>query len=686
MSQTMILGIGSVFSYDGMRCTVVEFAGDEVVIRDSSGAVRRVRLVELLGQRDWIGTSGTDRQAVPLSVGWAEATEANRLAAEEKAAHIREMLTGYRSGRAETPLPGEPRPAYLASLSLARRRRAKATELDCSIRTLQRWQQAYANAGVLALLDGRGASVQGPLANLDTRWLDAAYRVLDEERENSTVATNVLLARIEARVRREHGDEVRIPRQAAGYKALNELARPQGKLTASAKAKRSVALRPQAPYGRLVAARPGEYVLLDSTPLNVFGLVPVSGQWLRAELTIALDLFDRSILGLRVAPSTKSIDVAGVLFEAVQPLDCPPEWGDRACWPYHGVPDGIIVGDGGVLAGFIRPGIVPETIVIDHGKPYMSAHVQSVCRRLGISIQPAHVYTPTDKAQVERFFRTIDSLLQELPGYTGRDVASRGRRPELDSVYTMPQLERIIREWIATVYHLRPHDGLADPSIPGIRLSPVERYQQGIAIAGRITVPANPNLLLELLPVRLRTFQHYGVEIDQLRYSGEIVAKYRDRRRSNSPGKRRWPFAVNPDDRSKIYFHDPDDGRWHVLRWEHADRVNAPFSEDALEFAKRVALDPERRTDVSDALIAILERWGAGRSGTPVERRISAKLAAQLAGSVPGSEQSNILHTVRALHGADLVESADVDPTMDLGDDDLGEELEDEAYDLMAEL
>ena len=59
----------------------------------------------------------------------------------------------------------------------------------------------------------------------------------------------------------------------------------------------------------------------------------------------------------------------------------------------------------------------------------------------------------------ERWFRTVDEMLQELPGYRGMDIASRGEAPESEAVYTIPQLEQIIRERIATVYHLHPHSG-----------------------------------------------------------------------------------------------------------------------------------------------------------------------------------------------------------------------------------
>jgi hypothetical protein len=44
--------------------------------------------------------------------------------------------------------------------------------------------------------------------------------------------------------------------------------------------------------------------------------------------------------------------------------------------------------------------IVPETIVCDHGKAYLSATFRAACRSLGISLAPAHPHTPTDKPQV----------------------------------------------------------------------------------------------------------------------------------------------------------------------------------------------------------------------------------------------------------------------------------------------
>lgn len=57
-------------------------------------------------------------------------------------------------------------------------------------------------------------------------------------------------------------------------------------------------------------------------------------------------------------------------------------------------------------------------------------------------------------------------------------------------------------------------------------MSPAQKFEQGIAVAGRIRVPANPKLLLEMLPVVKRECNHYGVEIGTLRYNGDGSALF----------------------------------------------------------------------------------------------------------------------------------------------------------------
>lgn len=89
----------------------------------------------------------------------------------------------------------------------------------------------------------------------------------------------------------------------------------------------------------------------------------------------------------------------------------------------------------------------------------------SVCARLGITVQPAIPYKPTDKPTVERFFQTLrESLLQHLPAYKGPDVYSRGKDVEGQAFLYVAELEQIVREWVGAVYHHTKHTGLCVPA------------------------------------------------------------------------------------------------------------------------------------------------------------------------------------------------------------------------------
>jgi transposase InsO family protein len=201
--------------------------------------------------------------------------------------------------------------------------------------------------------------------------------------------------------------------------------------------------------------RPGEYLLLDTTRSDVFALDPRTMRWVQAEITVAMDWYTRCITGLRVTPvSTKAVDVSAVLYRTFRPRPAGATWPAHAVWPEHGLPRHILVDTDAWTQepGAGGPALVPETIVIDHGKVYVSAHVTSVCKRMGISIQPARVRTGRDKGPIERFFRTLrEGLLEALPGYKGPDVYSRGLNPEGDAFLFLDELEAIVAEWIAGV-------------------------------------------------------------------------------------------------------------------------------------------------------------------------------------------------------------------------------------------
>ena len=96
-------------------------------------------------------------------------------------------------------------------------------------------------------------------------------------------------------------------------------------------------------------------------------------------------------------------------------------------------------------------------------------------------------------------------------------------------------------------------------------------FEHGIARAGYVEVPRDPDLAFEFLKTVWRTVQHYGVEYGGRRYNGPALDPYRD---MTSPyrgaAKGRWSIQVDPDDVTRVFFRDPGSRRWHTLRWEHA--------------------------------------------------------------------------------------------------------------------
>ncbi|MFJ1610715.1 transposase [Streptomyces sp. NPDC088253] len=630
------LGVGARLLYDGEAVEIIEMAatmtGNEVVLKDRLGRIFRVSVKELLFSdraqvvADGPGPSSADDREI-ASVVLSQLEPEVRQRVLERAEHVREIRTGYKSGSAELARQGEPRPGFEPGLPKMARYRAKADELGVSVRTVKRWvADAVANGEAGLAPEPRGATV---LDRCDPRWVETALEVMVEFVDQATPMQKDVLDRTRARVIARFGEgAVTIPARSKGYEALALLEKQHPTFRLSSKRNRDIAGRPREAYGRLRATRPGEYVLMDTTRLDVFALDPLTLRWVNCELTVAMCWYTRCIVGMRLTPvSTKAVDAASVLYQAYRPLPVLPSWPTEAVWPEHGLPRSVLVDPRaieGPIARAAGPSAVPETIVIDHGKIYVSDHLTSVCARMGISIQPVRLRTGRDKGPIERFFRTLrQDLLYGLPGYKGPDIFSRGVDPEGEAFFFLDELADKIRQWIAAVYHHRPHRSLVEPGVPGLRMSPAQMFAHGMARAGYIEVPRDPHLGLEFLETSWRTIQPYGVEIGGCRYDGAGLPK--DGRPSPYPNGL-WPFQANPDDITRVYFRDQD-RRWHVLHWEHAPVLNMPMSRDALRYGRALAAKQYRHPNDRLVTADLFERWNLGFGQTLAERRMALRMA-----------------------------------------------------------
>ena len=584
------------------------FLGDQVRLRRGA-TVRSVSTTALLETASPLDEPGTGQSApddlftLPAVV-LAALTVKQRREAERKVEELRPLLKAA---------PDDGR-------SLRQRVADRASELGVSVRTLERRLARFEDRGPAGLVDER--LLKETRRAVDPAWDEACRQVLSSFVTESTPTRRTVIARTNRAFLEAHpGGRVRSTRVA--YRRVNELARGRY-IFGDAKQRRSVDERPAGPMGRLRATRPGEFFVLDSYRLDVFALEPVTHRWVNTELTVAMDIYDRTVKGLRLRPvAAKSADVASVLFQAMRPQ----RWGylpDAPEGPYAGIPETLYVGE---------TCIAPDTIVIDHGKIYMSEHTASVCRRLGISIQPALTYKPTDKAVLERFFRTArQSLLDKLAGYKGPDIASRGEDTEDQAFYYVSELEQILREWVGQVYHHTPHDGLPKPESPRECMTPAQAHARGMAQCGRLRLPVKQDLFYDFLEVHWRKIHHYGVEVASQRYDGPGLNPYRNQ---SSPyggahaGK--WPILLDVDDVRYAYFQDPADGAWHQLPWEHAATLTAPFSQDAADFTRALSRRQDKFVDPGQAIEDLLARWQASAVTTRRERNLAIRLAAQQA-------------------------------------------------------
>ena len=109
-----------------------------------------------------------------------------------------------------------------------------------------------------------------------------------------------------------------------------------------------------------------------------------------------------------------------------------------------------------------------------------------------------------------------------------------------------------------------------------------------------------------------------------------------------------------------------------------------PFSEDALQFARRLAAAKYTYPDDAIAVADLFERWHLGLGATVKERRIALRMSreqAALLNDVPGLREPEVAQLPSVAHvmaaaGADEAntDSADSEEhTPETGDDDSGE-------------
>jgi transposase InsO family protein len=640
------LRIGDRVRFDGSVHQVVGIEGTMLRLLAEDGLPWLAAAGHLMAAADFeiMGRDGSERVIPPVALlGAVPEPVAERARFWET--HILEVLTGLPGGAPEGAVP---RPDFDPRLrGLAEREAAKAAELAAagepgSGRNLRRLRQQYERQGLWGLVDHRATRLSREFGRVDERVVEAAAEAMEEQTDDSTGTRKRAWRRAqEILADRYPGEEVPLPSRASVYRLFAAL--EGGRHTfGSAVRRRSNANRPATPFTATTAQRPGEVVQTDTTPLDVMAVFD-DGVLGRPELTITLDVATRTIGSAVLRPAgTKAVDAAVLLARMLVPEPMRPGWDPALSMARSVLPhQRLVTVDRRLAAAAAKPVIVPSTIVIDHGKVFVSETFMTACRVLGISVQPARPYTPTDKGIVERTFRSVNTLFcQYVAGYTGSDVTRRGRDVAGRAAWTLPQLQELLDEWIVAGWQSRPHDGLRSPYIPGRELSPNEAYAVMVARAGYLPVPLSGEDYVELLPVTWRAVNDYGIQIDYRTYDCAELGACRRRSSAAAARNGRWEVHYDPYDLSRVWLRDPDREGWITVPWTQLPMVSAPFADFTWRHAREILAargqDSTDQTAVARVLDSLLARAGNGPSGRVAGRTAAAVSVARLPG-LPGT-------------------------------------------------
>lgn len=101
-------------------------------------------------------------------------------------------------------------------------------------------------------------------------------------------------------------------------------------------------------------------------------------------------------------------------------------------------------------------------LVVDNGREFHSESLEQACFSLGIQITYSARREPWFKGKIERFLGTLNrSVAHGNPGTTFSNIVEKGDYdPKKHAAVTLSTLHKIVRLWVADVYHQQVHRSL----------------------------------------------------------------------------------------------------------------------------------------------------------------------------------------------------------------------------------
>lgn len=279
-----------------------------------------------------------------------------------------------------------------------------------------------------------------------------------------------------------------------------------------------------------------DHTLVDIELVDSEHRLPIGRPW----ITVAIDVYSRMIVGWYI-----SFDPPGML-------------GTGICIANAILSKSAWMASLGVEYDYPCIG-KPRIIHLDNAKEFHSVTLDRACQEYGIDIQYRKIATPRYGGHIERLMGTMAGEIKALNGATFSNHLEKGSYDSAKRAsFTLANFEKWLAHLFLGVYHERVHSALGE--------SPLRRYTRSFLgkddepLAGVIEfVPDEQLLRLDFLPMFESTIQAYGVKIDHIRYSADVLRRWVGAKDRKAPTKnRKFVFRRDPRDISFIYFYDPD--------------------------------------------------------------------------------------------------------------------------------
>lgn len=426
-----------------------------------------------------------------------------------------------------------------------------ANEYGYHRNTIYSWLRCYEQEGLVTALAPKQRSDKGT-TKVDNRVEHLISETIEEEYlTNQRKSVSSLIRTIELRCKRAklpcpHPNTIR-----NRVKKLSDAIKVRRRFGAKAEREMyqlSGGEFPNADY-------PNAVVQIDHTRLDIILVddehrLPLDRPW----VTMAIDVFSRMVVGFYISFDTPNAASTGIcLSNAILPKESfLSKYDISSAWPCRGF---------------------PRTVHADNAKEFRGRMLQKACVEYGINLEWRPVARPNFGGHIERLLGTFAKEIHNLPGTTFSNIQERANYDSSkNAAMTLPEFEKWLAILVTEVYHQRVHSS--------IHCTPLEKYRQGIlgtsssrGIGLPSPVPDEQRLKLDFLPFEIRTVQEYGIRLNNIFYSSEVLGIWVNSTESERTKKKReFLLRYDPRDMSQIWFFDPEVGQYYSIPYRDLTR------------------------------------------------------------------------------------------------------------------